>query len=532
MVSYKQDSKNKIRNCIFGNAIDILTTRRDNAAVVSVDYVAKAFEYFKYSKDKLYRHCYNEYYNQELIKFWEEFHSSFVRPKEAKDLKVAYLCGPEPMNDFAELIKFGIHPQNIWAFENNNKEYDLALLDIKKSYPLLKIYNGTMQEFFEIVPKKFDIVYVDACGPLPSTDSKTLTIISSLFKFHRLSSPGVLLSNFACPDFTNDDIKDQYAFLIGNYLFSKEVIEQKNSAGSWGNFYLGEEDCYSSKDLIKNIIYPQIEFNYGSFITRILFDLPSHIIPWFRLTCATNLWKKLFNQNTCTNIQSLFPEFPDTNSLQSDDEILKHIIVNFNLLKSTEGWFSIIDSGDKLCSKFIKQLFYNQLEPKSIKDSLVSFYMLTQFYDNSGFNYKDLYTDTFIRALYNFNSHNLIQGCDVPNASMGFSLITGQYSYPMHYNLRETKRWQYKAKQTNMYTDMIVFDECRYMYEWMPTLDLFSESLVSLPKYAIILQIMMDALFKHSHKYNKEYFDYSTFIAFGEDDYFNPIDISPRIILK
>ena len=66
-----------------------------------------------------------------------------------------------------------------------------------------KIVKSTIEKFFsKTTPKRFDIVYIDACGSLIS-DTHALRCVSSLFKFHRLMSPGVLITNFAQPDLRN-----------------------------------------------------------------------------------------------------------------------------------------------------------------------------------------------------------------------------------------------------------------------------------------------------------------------------------------
>ena len=201
------------------------------------------------------------------------------------------------------------------------------------------------------------------------------------------------------------------------------------------------------------------------------------------------------------------------------------------MIKNAQGWDYILSSENKLSKKFYGQLYAEPLnDAKKLKEVIYSFYLLTQFYDNNDYNYEELLTQNLKIAMYMCDS--LFQGCDVPNASIGFSLLTGQYSYPMHYNLNKCKRWQYKAKQTTMYTDLIVFDECRYIYEWMPTFDLFGESLLQNKNYSLILQLMIDALSKNCQKYNKEYFNYSTFIGIDSDFCLNPLSLSKRILIN
>jgi hypothetical protein len=72
---------------------------------------------------------------------------------------VCYLCGPEPLNDFDVLVNLGIHPHNIWAFESEPRYYQAALAAVRTSrFPHLKVTKGKIEQFFENIPKTFDII--------------------------------------------------------------------------------------------------------------------------------------------------------------------------------------------------------------------------------------------------------------------------------------------------------------------------------------------------------------------------------------
>ena len=144
MTTYRQDIKQKIRKIVLNNAIKILTKERKSSYVVTKNYIEDCFNYMKHCDDRTYNICYKKYYDQDLIQYWQDFYSSFYQKKSANDLKVVYLCGPEPTNDFYELVNLGVHPQNIWAFENNKVEYNKALQELKRKYPYLKIHNGNI----------------------------------------------------------------------------------------------------------------------------------------------------------------------------------------------------------------------------------------------------------------------------------------------------------------------------------------------------------------------------------------------------
>lgn len=91
------------------------------------------------------------------------------RYKKPEELTVCYLSGPEPSNDFKELTNLGILPQNIWAFESDTQAYKQALADFEQGeYPQPRILKQNIETFFQQTPKKFDIVYIDACGSVPS----------------------------------------------------------------------------------------------------------------------------------------------------------------------------------------------------------------------------------------------------------------------------------------------------------------------------------------------------------------------------
>ena len=217
MQTYKQASKINARHKMFFYAIDLLTTNRNKSCCVERSYVRKVHDYFL-SLEESKEQQEAQKIDLEYIKSWETLHDSCVGTKRSEDLDVCYLSGPEPQNDFKELISLGIHPQNIWAFEVNQATYDSALLNYTNDFPQPKIVKQSIEQFFVHTPKKFDIVYIDACGSIAS-EQQCLRIIATLCKYHRLNSPGIVVTNFACPDLSNESILDEYSELVAQYLF-------------------------------------------------------------------------------------------------------------------------------------------------------------------------------------------------------------------------------------------------------------------------------------------------------------------------
>src|SRR5689334_10808475 len=97
--------------------------------------------------------------------------------------------------------------------------------------------------------------------------------------------------------------------------------------------------------------------------------------------------------------------------------------------------------------------------------------------------------------------------CDVPNAELSFFPVIGQFAFPMHYNVPEVRRYSYVAsgKNTRMFLDVIPFDTCRYIYDWLPTLELINDSF-DLAAQQLIYRFALDGLTKHTLRYNEEYF--------------------------
>src|SRR5262249_45606987 len=92
---------------------------------------------------------------------WRTRHKSRVSKRTASELKVLYLCGPEPLNDLEELLELGVAQENIWAVEGHDSSYRAAVSQLRGHH--VKLHNGSLSDLFEVVPEQFDIVYFDSC---------------------------------------------------------------------------------------------------------------------------------------------------------------------------------------------------------------------------------------------------------------------------------------------------------------------------------------------------------------------------------
>ena len=505
--SYTQESKNKIRHKVFLYAIDLLTRNRSNACCVERNYVRNLYDYFIDSDEgNVGRE--SKKIDIEHIKLWESLHDSTLGHKRIEDLVVCYLSGPEPENDFNELIAMGIHPHNIWAFENNTSTYIEAIKSYaNKSFPQPKIVKGSIEHFFKNTPKKFDIIYIDACGAVVS-QQHALKIISSMIKFHRLNSPGIAITNFARPDISNNSELEDYAKLMASYFaFKNNVIEIKTVDKN--------KDIEEQIEFITSIVKNDFENYYSEFITRSLMDIGSVIVPALRFINSDYIG------NIIENNYTLPKDLDEVTSFYNIENNSMLEFFTFNDLLSKNIFSSNL--GSRRFTTFINEL--QGLDGYS-KDVYSSIRQLANIKNGK----LKLKTEIEEIKVYFDKSNNIYQFLDKPTNNLFFDLVINQLSYPMHYNCSAWKRFKYIAKSTPMFTDICVFDECRYIYEWLPTIHQI-KNVFEDKSWQYVFRFALDGLVKQRLNYNNEYFFQSSVI----DKNVNPFaykTISERISIE
>lgn len=456
---------------------------------------------------------------------------SKVGARSPSDLTVAYLAGPEPMNDFKELVALGVHPHNIYGFESDNETFNKALVAAKRSdFPLLKIIKMPLDRYLQAVPCSFDIIYFDACGPFPSTSQKTLRTVANIFRYQRLNSLGVLVTNFAGPDLGNESLTRSYADLVAAYLYPREMLESEDpewnlteGANAYGKVPKkdGDESSFFHE------VLRELPRYYGNYVTRQLFDLASLIVPLSRLA-AGGLWETLFAQDVKTTAKAA----QYLKHFDEEDEGGSYIVdANMNAL----GWTmtALLDKHEDVnypvvdeASRKLLDVWGRELagSPDFTAQSVVDAYMLLRDSQDPGL-LKPAMRDLVLGYRYLQNMHMF---CDLPTGQLALFPTMAQFSYPSHYNVEETRRYRYIAdgKSTDMFLDVIPFDTCRYLYDWLPSTELVTESF-DFEAHQLVYRFAMDALLKHSIRYNNEYVFGGHVVGWNEDGYSEKL-LTPR----
>jgi hypothetical protein len=483
---YQEIEKQIARDKALSFAVSTLTKNRHKSSIARKSYVRDIKKHLQSQGSKWDQEI-SSYLTENEINRWESFYESIIKKKKPSELRVAYLSGPNPDNDIEILVANGVLPENIWAFESDNKTYSQAVMSaLESKFPFVKIYRGKIENYLKILPFKFDIIYLDFCSTLAS--DKTISVVRDIFFYQKLETLGVLITNFSLPNKEikdNLDYRENLSLLAANYLYPKPFTESyKGLGGDWTE----TAECHGidKEELIK-IAKRNKETFYSQLVTRILFDLPSVIIPFQRLATNEslinlffkNFKKESFNEDYAEDIMC----FPDQNSL----------------VWGLSSFFIDKPSFIKLFNRLKKQLSITNDENKLLEQiELVSYFMSERMQDN-------LHSDKLDTIRKNWKITDKYIFCDVFLFHQLKDILIGQLTSPYYYNVEYTKRWIYKAKKTEMFMDLITYDECRYIFDWMPTLDMFEEGVEDWDRQ-LSLRFAMDSVSKQSRWYNEEFF--------------------------
>lgn len=503
--SYSEPLKNKARIEVISNAVNQLTTNRFQSTLARRSYVREVREYFLTKGDRCEK-CEAAKLTDSIIEKWESFYDSIVLEKLPCNLKVAYLAGPNPENDLDVLCQCGVLPENIWAFESDNSTY-LQAIDsaLSSKFPFVKIVNSGIDAFLDVSHQKFDIIYLDFCGPLPSRNSKqkTLATITKILANHSLNSPGALITNFSLP--SKDQDSEGYSLiakLVALYLYPKAFIEssepEHNLEDGPGGMRI---DHWVSK------VEADLPDYYSQFITRVMMDHATILSPYGRFPKESVILKKLFDTSKVAKLKSSIETLIHSCGEVTSDADMHPLLWTFaSLSKRTNAGdqeYPQIINADSKFSEFA-DMFLNQLDvhynANEFIDKIASFSVLL-----SETHSKEFLSPALQKLKGDHNYEDYYQFCDLFLFHQLLELIFRQIATPYQYNTESQMRWKYKAKETDMFMDLMILDECRYLYDWMPTVDMIGKGISDIERQ-LSFRFVLDAIRKHSRWYNPDVF--------------------------
>lgn len=560
---YDQEPKIKARESVLQNAIKVLTD--GSAAIVDVNYIRKVKQAILNREEIRDKEVVDLLLEEDILR-WENFYKSKVRKKSANELQVAYLSGPNPENDLEVMVKFGILPENIWAFESDNKIYDKAVMSaLSSSYPFIKIYKGKIEDFVKVSGIRFDIIYLDFCGTITSKTS--LEVLTVLFEKQILTTQSVLITNFAYPDNKPELEKHNLLKLCTNYIYNKEFVETEEGGGV-------DEGAIVNSKSFQDLYNYSIEnpYNmYSQFITRFIMDLSTFIIPYQRLFLEKNAWNLFFKNkidkvelteyyqdflheephafSIITGLSSEFLTYTDTSDLE---DLYNQAFYEYSICKKGEEESNTGFNSPEEQAAWNKYFTEEHNFKASIETDLKKIFNFISIDTNSshqlyermkklsyvitghcGKSTENEYSEKLLNISKNWSYESQHIFCDLFLFHQVKDILLRQISNPYYYNTKQLKRWTYKAKDTRMFLDMFVFDECRYVFDWLPTIDMFEHGISDMSRN-LIFRFGLDGISKHNHWYNTEYLSGTAVTSMFEDHTgnFDVHELEPRIVIN
>jgi hypothetical protein len=517
--TYTQPTKIQVRERLLAHAVWVLTEGRYSGLVVRENEFDAVINY---ASNLIKKYGGPTSWTSELpiqTKRWHDFQRALVGQRRPSELRVLYLAGPEPRNDLQLLMHLGVLPENIWAVEADGQAYNKAVSQLCEHNVFIRIHHGTLEGLFSTINTRFDIVYIDACGPLPGGKPATLPPIRRLLEHGRLSELSVLITNFAQPP---AEKADDYTELMANYFASRynDVPTALFEAG------LDPAHGQYEIDYVKRYVEQNFDETYSDFVTRFLVDLARDLLPSCLALANTDLREKLFIKKSAPAVAykkatagAPFPQ-PD----EDDHAYWRRFFDEtgqLTLAPSSYPLLHFVHIANE--SRLLTSLLH---APGANRWKISELYPQAALLTNLVAGYVEIASDEIRNAIRQtwFDYH---YSCDKPFPNLIINSIIGIYGYPYHVNPAQSLRIRYTAKKTPMYSDCLVLDQCRYFYDYLPTIDLIPARFKSLA-YQLVLRANMDCFARHDFASSSHPFKYGCWTGIAQIEEAQAYDFGPR----
>jgi hypothetical protein len=509
MVTYTQGIKNKARNFLIKHAVAALTRRRKQSFLVTKPSFEAITDHFntlllqglRFSAPEALAH---QFYFAQARQEWYKLYDAVCTPKKAAQLKVLYLAGPEPLNDIQVLVKHGIQLANIWAVESDKQVYQTAVNSLKENNIQIKLHRGSLKEFFELVPHEFDIIYFDSCSPIISPAANPLDALNQIFLHKRLTGLSVLITNFSEP---RENLN--WGELLAPWFAPRsgdEVPACDHECLLEGSDKVNMPRQYAA------YINEHLPAYYEKFLTHFVACLAAEMVPMWQSLSLSTIQNTHFlrDQQLRQLLRDLQAEVEASSLMDWLDKVPHHLLAPdaYPLL----NWVRLCRQLLPKTSPLIKFLDVSRGQV-TLGDALMVYALLKRFEEaDSGFNTAtDAVCSPELRevlATTDFFDRDMRLTTDIPMKNLLVDLLYGAYGYPHVANTNASAAIRYKAKDTWMYANSFVFDQCRYLYDFLPTMELIPNFFEN-PHKQIILRGCMDCIHRNHFLLNHDLFRWS-----------------------
>lgn len=519
-IEYNQPEKNEARERVLLHAVECLTQYRAESPVIT----ERQFnETLRRACDYLDEHC-GMASAQETLFYKDDFltmHSGRIGTRSPDQLSVLFLAGTKPSEDIRVLVELGVLPQNIWAIERDGKTFEQAVDDIRSSGYPVKVHHGNLQEFFEVVPQQFDIVYFDACSPLFGGSPNTFPVVREVFLNQRLSPLSVLITNFSEAD-TDKAHASEWGKRIGVWSWLRDdgvlcdlglrsgdaAMRQVDAQGHFLN------NCGGSFEKYFEFVAAHIPNYYSEFPTRFIMEFVGLLLPWWRVIALPGANREYFRERK---------ELKEAKRAKTEnDRAAENDLGPFKSDDSFPTFPRILE----LASAHLpgtdplqQELFNYELHGTKLNRAIRDVYFMRHLVDSKFNDYASHHHRACSHALaklfqeFSWFDYEIVPDGNVLGPSPQINLVTdlllGLYGYPYHANVNKHLRFKYTAQSTPMYSDVFVFDQARYFYDFVPTLPVIGTELAF--GHQLILRVCMDLISRNGQDGYRDLFYGATF---------------------
>jgi len=508
--SYKQPIKNNVRERILGNAIQSLTTNRSMSTIVLPEELRNTVEY---ALDILNDSTLNDDTLNELDRWLQNF-SNHVGKKKPSELRVLYLCGPEPLNDLKVLLNNGVNPQNIWAVESVGENIGPAVKELSKTYPEVRFHPGDLSDLLRVYPSRFDIVYYDACGSI--FRDKVLDPLLYLIRDVKLEPLSVLISNFS-------DVPLKYRNecivpLVSYFRYRNNDLPKV----FWEATHLDPPILEHDDHGLAEHIQQYFESYYSDFTTRFISDLARCWIPNCRALAL-----RAISDNYLIESKELRKHLEKAQFIPESTESVKNWLQKVGHMALSPSSYPLLSFYEDLKRKkhsFAKKIGELKIDDQKIDQFLKQASMLEKVFEGHWDGVNDAMKKAILLSWFDRDNHF---SCDVPLPNLIVNSLLGIYGHPYFPNPKKSERLTYTAKQTKMFTDVFVFDQCRYYYDWFPTI-LLSPDRFKSKSFQIIARCILDRIGWSDYTSSSHPFRGAAVACMGQIPSAQPSNFSPR----
>jgi hypothetical protein len=418
------------------------------------------------------------------------------------------------------LLNLGILEENIWVVELDDSTYLTAMEIIKHVYPAIKTFRTKIDNLFEVLKTKFDIVYLDYTAPFFSKSQAPYKTTMELYKYNIIDDFGVLITNYS--EINPDDSQfEETKSVLHDYFYFQEAVHELEGyeSGTWL-----ENPAINEEGNFKNIVDTNYENLYSYFLTHFHLYLSEIITPAKNIFQNSSIKDMLFDKRELNKFISKTKSC-DISNMED------FFTFGDKYLNTTSYWFEhFIDN-----IKTKNNQFYGYVEKENLDSFIGLINLLKEI--NTEEKLKTINKKTFEYVLQTQSNLLDTKGgyfCDMPMIYLWYSLLINQVGSPYHVNLKNHQRFKYTGNTRAMYVDIFTLDKCRYFYDWIPSIATLPETMLNVGKQ-ILIRIIIDIIRKqHQFYLFDESYQYGNILCYHEDGttFLNQNSLADRYTIK